>query len=245
MFKKKYLKYIIIATLLCYGLFVFVIIPQQRDNDKCKEFVINISGNRLGTINNDEIVDILTNEGLYPKGKAMESISCLKIENFVKAISLVKECQVYKTNDNRMKMELVCREPVIKVYDKEGTNYYVDIDGKKITDIKKPLLLPVVSGEVDDSMLGYELKSIVKAIENDPFWLAQIEQIYFNSEKEIIITPKMGNHIIEAGTVKMLEKKLHSLKVFYTEALNTVGWDKYSKLNVKISNKVICTKREK
>ena len=93
-------------------------------------------------------------------------------------------------------------------------------------------------------MLGYELKSIVKAIDNDPFWLAQIEQIYFNSEKEIIITPKMGNHIIELGNVRMLDKKLGNLKAFYTEALNTVGWDKYSKLNVKISNKVICTKRE-
>ena len=97
MLKKRYLKYIIIAALVCYGLFVFVIIPQQRDNDKCKELVISISGNRLGTINNGEIVDILTNEGLYPKGKTMESISCLEIENFVKAMSLVKKCQVYKT----------------------------------------------------------------------------------------------------------------------------------------------------
>ena len=54
----------------------------------------------------------------------------------------------------------------------------------------------------------------------------------------------MGNHIIELGTVTDIEEKLKNVKEFYRKGLNTVGWNKYSKLNVKISNKVICTKRE-
>jgi cell division protein FtsQ len=158
---------------------------------------------------------------------------------------LIKECQVYKSNDKKINIDVVCREPVLKVYDKEGATYYVDIEGRKISDIKKPLLLPVASGEIDDSMINNELRNVVSVIEKDPFWIAQIEQIYFNDKREAIITPRMGDQIIELGSIKKLDEKLSNLKTFYTKALNSVGWDKYSKLNIKISNKVICTKRDK
>ena len=188
---------------------------------------------------------MLRDEELFPEGKQMDSIRCYEIENFINAMTLIKECQVYKTNEKRVKVDVICREPVLKVLDRNGETYYVDIEGEKINDIKKPLLLPVASGEIDDSMIANELQSLVLAIAKDPFWLAQIEQIYFNEKKEAVMTPRMGNHIIELGSIKQLDEKLSNLKTFYQKGLNAVGWDKYSKLNIKISNKVICTKREK
>ena len=241
---KKILKYIIAAAIACYLIFALVIVPSRKDNDKCKEVAIKISNNRLGTITNDDIVAMLQEDGLYPQDKVMDSIRCCDIEGFIGAMSLIKECQVYKTNDNRIKVDIICREPVLKVLDKSGATYYVDIEGKKIDDIKKPLLLPVASGEIDDSMIDNELQTVAVAMAKDPFWLAQIEQIYFNEKKEAVITPRMGNHVIELGTIRQIDEKFENLKAFYQKGLNTVGWNKYSKLNIKISNKVICTKRD-
>ena len=242
---KKILKFIATLAITCCLVVAFVIVPLQKDNDECKSVVINITNNKLGTINNDDIIEMLEGETLFPQGKIMDSIRCYEIENFIKAMSLIKDCQVYKTNGNGIRVNVECREPVLKVYDKEGATYYVDVDGKKINDIRKPLLLPVASGEIDDSMVGNELQKVVSAIEKDPFWIAQIEQIYFNEKREAIITPRMGDHIIELGSIKQIDEKLQNLKEFYVKGLNTVGWNKYSKLNIKISNKVICTKRDK
>ena len=242
---KKSLKYILAAVLACYLLFLFVIIPRLEDDDKCTELVINISGNELGTINHEEIVNALKENELYPKGKEIDKISSLDIESFIMGMSLVKECEVYKTNNNKIILTLVCREPVLKVCDKIGATYYVDSEGNKITNIKKPLLLPVVSGDVDDKMIKGELKTIAATIKHDPFWMAQIEQIYFQENKEAVIIPRMGDHIIELGTIEQLNEKLSSIKVFYTDGLSVKGWDRYKKLNIKISNKVICTKRDK
>ena len=240
---KKILKYIIAAAIACYLIFALVIVPSRKDNDKCREVAIKISNNRLGTITNDDIVAMLQEDGLYPQDKVMDSINCHDIENFINGMTIVKECQVYKTNEKRVKIDIICREPVLKVYDNSGNTYYVDIDGEKICDVNKPLLLPVASGEIDDSMIKKELLDIVSAIADDPFWLAQIEQIYFNEKKEAIITPRMGSHVIELGNIKNIEEKLENIKVFYTKGLNIVGWNKYSKLNIKISNKVICTEK--
>jgi cell division protein FtsQ len=229
----------------CYLAFAFVIVPLQKDCDSCKGIVINITDNKLGTISNEDIEEMLRDEELFPEGKQMDSIRCYEIENFINAMTLIKECQVYKTNEKRVKIDVICREPVLKVLDRNGETYYVDIEGEKINDIRKPLLLPVASGEIDDSMINNELRNVVSVIEKDPFWIAQIEQIYFNDKREAIITPRMGDQIIELGSIKKLDEKLSNLKTFYTKALNSVGWDKYSKLNIKISNKVICTKRDK
>ena len=241
---KKILKYILATLLLCYLAFALVVVPSIKDNDSCKGVDINISNNDLGTINDETIVEMLVDEGLYPQEEVMDSIRCSDIEGFIGAMSLIKECQVYKTNGKRIKVDIVCREPVLKVLDKGGATYYVDIEGKKIDDIKKPLLLPVASGDIDDSMIENELQTVAVAMAKDPFWLAQIEQIYFNEKKEAVITPRMGNHVIELGTIRQIDEKFENLKAFYQKGLNTVGWNKYSKLNIKISNKVICTKRD-
>lgn len=242
---KKILTYITTVAIVCYLVFAFVIVPMQKENDNSKGIVIKIADNRLGTISTEDIEEMLNEEGLHPHDKMIDSVSCSDIENFINSMTLIKECQVYKTNGKRIVIDIVCREPVLKVIDKSGATYYVDIEGEKIEDIKKPLRLPVASGEIDDAMIGNELRTIVSAIEKDPFWLAQIQQIYFNDKKEAILVPRIGDHVIELGSVKQLNEKLENLKAFYTNALNTVGWNKYSKLNIKISNKVICTKRDK
>ena len=242
---KKILTYITTVAIVCYLVFAFVIVPMQKENDNSKGIVIKIADNRLGTISTEDIEEMLNEEGLHPQDKMIDSVSCSNIENFINSMTLIKECQVYKTNGKRIVIDIVCREPVLKVIDKSGATYYVDIEGEKIEDIKKPLRLPVASGEIDDAMIGTELRTIVSAIEKDPFWLAQIQQIYFNDKKEAILVPRIGDHVIELGSVKQLNEKLENLKAFYTNALNTVGWNKYSKLNIKISNKVICTKRDK
>ena len=240
---KKILTYIATAVIVCYLVFAFVIVPMQKENDNSKGIVINIADNRLGTISNEDIEEMLNEEGLHPQEKAIDSVSCSNIENFIKSMTLIKECRVYKTNSKMIVIDIVCREPVLKVIENSGATYYVDIEGQKIEGIRKPLRLPVASGEIDSAMVGNELRTVVSAIEKDPFWLAQIQQIHFDEKKEAIIIPRIGDHIIELGSVKQLDEKLENLKTFYTRGLNTVGWNKYSKLNIKISDKVICTKK--
>ena len=40
------------------------------------------------------------------------------------------------------------------------------------------------------------------------------------------------------------EEKFEKLKMFYTEGLNkTDGWNKYSTINIKYKNQVVCTKK--
>ena len=69
---RKILKYTIIAAIGCYLLFALVIIPTLGDSNKCGNLIVSIEGNKLGTINNAEITEILKDGNLHPKGKDMK-----------------------------------------------------------------------------------------------------------------------------------------------------------------------------
>jgi cell division protein FtsQ len=167
------------------------------------------------------------------------------MEKFINDISLVKECQVYKSTKGYVNIDIECRIPVLIVYNKEGENYSIDGDGNMIHGIQKAIRLPMVTGNVNSNMANNELKEIARAIHGNRFWEAQIEQIHFNEKGYVIMVPRVGDHIIELGKAEQVEEKLEKLYTFYKQGMNNVGWNKYSKVNIEFNDKVICTRKEK
>ena len=75
------------------------------------------------------------------------------------------------------------------------------------------------------------------------FLTTLIQQIYVNKDKEIELYPAIGNHKIVFGDAQNLNEKFNKLKLFYTEGLNkSDAWTKYSIINLKYKNLVVCTK---
>ena len=60
---------------------------------------------------------------------------------------------------------------------------------------------------------------------------------------EIEMIPRIGNHTVVIGNDMFLEEKFNKLSVFYREGLNKKGWDKYSIINLKFKDQVVCTKK--
>lgn len=242
---KKILKIFFAVVATGYALFAFAIVPNLGNEGKCKGILVEITGNSLDAISRKDIIDILVGEELDPSGKPMEEVLCRDIENLINNISLVKECQVYKSTGDYVMIEICCRKPIMKIFDKNGEAYCIDKEGNIIYGIQNALFLPVASGFIDKEIAGKEIKDIAVAIDKSNFWKAQIEQLYFNEKKEAILVPRVGNHTIELGTADNIEAKLDKLRTFYKQAINGIGWNKYSKINIEFADKVICTKREK
>lgn len=230
---------------ICYALFAFVIAPNIPDKKTCKGVLITVANDDNGNLTHENVVEMLDNAGLNPEKRSIEEINTHEIETFINGITLVKECQVYKSATGSVNIDIECRIPIMKVYEMDGNNYYIDSGGDTITDIHKALHLPVASGHITAEMRKGELREIANIIYDSPFWRAQTEQVYFNEYGEIILTPKVGDHVIEFGTTDNAQEKLDKLYTFYSKGLNTIGWGKYDKLNIEFNDKVIGTKRNK
>jgi cell division protein FtsQ len=133
----------------------------------------------------------------------------------------------------------------MQVFDINGREFHIDDKGAVIDGISNAMYLPVANGFITTEMARKELLTIARFLQDNRFWNEQIEQIFFTAKKEVLLVPRIGNHTIELGCVNNLEKKLDKLRKFYQKGLNTVGWNKYKKINIEFDKQVICTKRDK
>ena len=242
---KKIIKCLFWGLAACYALFAFIITPNIPDCSLCKGVLIDVANDNNGNLTDENINEMLKEKGLDPTKKEMEKIDCHEIEEFLSGITLIRECQVYKGKTGYINIDIECRTPIMKVHENSGRSYYIDAAGDSIVDIHKALHLPVASGYITSEMKKGGLRDIANIIYNNPFWRAQIEQVYFNERGDMIMVPRVGNHIIEFGNSDNAIEKFSKLYTFYSKGLNTIGWDKYEKLNIEFNDKVIGTRKNK
>ncbi|MCB0480014.1 MAG: hypothetical protein KDC83_01220 [Flavobacteriales bacterium] len=87
------------------------------------------------------------------------------------------------------------------------------------------------------------LFTLGRFITSDPFWNAQISQIYVNRNGDLELTPRVGKHKIIFGSTENLEEKFSKLLLFYQKGLARTGWNEFTSINLKFKNQVVCTKK--
>ncbi len=209
----------------------------------------------------DDVINLLSQKGLLALGKPVSLINTDEIEKSVLGNTMVKQCNVYSSVDGKITIELWQREPVVRVIDRNGRNYYLDKEGSVISMSKRftPYLL-VVNGYIttpfnvnhveniydkkyfDKTRRLREIHRMALFIRSNKFWNSQIEQIYLDAIGEYELVPRVGPHLIILGDAEDFEEKLERLKVFYNEGLKTAGWNKYLKINLKYKDQIVCTK---
>ncbi|MBQ5663340.1 MAG: cell division protein FtsQ [Bacteroidaceae bacterium] len=237
---------IIFATIVAtaYLIFALFFVDRLPSETKCRGVQIVISDNDLQVLSIENIEKQLKLRGLDPKGKEMDKIATEKIEKMLLEYSIIKECQCYKTHKNLIGIHISCKRPIIHVFDQTGSEYYLDSDGAVIRSVQNAIYLPVASGDIKGEETQKNLVKVALFLQEERFWREQVEQIYVTPKQEMILVPRIGNHLVELGKADNLETKLAKLKEFYVEGLNKVGWNKYKRINIEFDKQVICTKKD-
>ena len=95
-----------------------------------------------------------------------------------------------------------------------------------------------------------KLIKFVKFVEDNDFWRSFIVQIEVDGAQEetdtydpdVEITPRLGNQVILMGSLDDYPDKLDKLLGFYKHAMIYEGWERYSFINLKYKNQIICRK---
>ena len=198
-----------------------------------------------GFITKKEVVALLEKKGISPVGKKLDRIRTKTLEQVLSKHPLIDRAECYKTPGGKLCIEVTQRIPILRVMSSDGENYYIDNKGTVMPpDAKCVAHLAIVTGNVEKSFAMRDLYKFGVFLQRNSFWNAQIEQIHVLSGRNIELVPRVGDHLIYLGKLNDFEQKLERLKLFYEKALNQVGWNKYSRINVEFGNQIICTKRE-
>lgn len=90
-----------------------------------------------------------------------------------------------------------------------------------------------------------ELLSLARFLDDQSKYSGLIDQIFIGSDGDIMMVPKLGDHVIELGAAENLDEKFSNLMTFYRMGMPRAGWNTYSKVSLKFNNQVVCTKEKK
>ena len=186
------------------------------------------------------------------EGTELAELEVERMERVLEEDPFVEDAETYVGQSNTLHVRIKQREPILRILDNTGGNYYLDKTGAKIpcSSIYTARVL-VATGNIAPYTLDFqkrkknslkELFKLTNVLLEDEELSAFIQQVHINNAGEFILIPLVGDQKIVLGSTRNLEDKLKRLKIFYTEGMPYAGWRTYRTVNLKFSGQVVCSK---
>ncbi|MGL5913385.1 MAG: cell division protein FtsQ/DivIB [Bacteroidales bacterium] len=262
---KKLLK-ISLIVLPLLGIFAYSVVSLRYANKRlqhtlCTGLIASIMDSADNQFVKPEDIGAIFRTNKYEYfGKRMFEIPILDLENLLKSKSLIKDAQLYTTADGQLRANIWQRHPIVRIYTRDEQNFYIDNEGYIIQAYSAyTSFVPIVSGHInspfarnfkgdmfqffdkqkkEDAMIMNIFK-LAKLLEQEPFWKAQIQQIYITQKGKVELIPRVGEHIICLGNFDNIAYKLQKLRTFYDKGIARKGWNAYTYIDLSYSNQVI------
>ena len=212
-------------------------------NRKCTGFEVEIKDSlKTQFVTALEIEALVKKHDLYPVGKSFKNINTLTIHDIILTNRLVESAKVFITSGGTVMATIKQREPVLRVISNSEGSFYVDKDrGIMPVASSFAVYVPVATGEIDEEFAKNELYDFAMFLNNNSDWDAWVEQIVVKNDNEVELIPRAGNFRIIMGSLEDYPTKLNKFARFVDGGLNILGWNRYSQINLKFENQVVCT----
>jgi cell division protein FtsQ len=176
-----------------------------------------------------------------------------RVEAILEKDPFIENAEVFIDAASNLNIKVMQREPILRVIDNNGLNYYLDKNGirmplSKYFSARVPIVTGAVAPYVNDFLTRkkYGLKDVfllVQRLNADAFFAPMVQQIIVDASGEFTLVPILGDQTIRLGTMDDLDEKLERLKTFYKEAMPYEGWKTYRSISVKYKNQIVCKKK--
>ena len=227
---------------------------ETRNSKPCSDVKIAIvAGKNVMFVDRKDVSNKLKSIGGVLIGKPLKDFDLQRMEDSLESDPWVSNAELYFDNNRVLQVKVTEKEPIARVFTSKGSSFYLDTTLSRLPLSEKfTPMLPVFTGfpsekskwKRSDSILLGQMKDISLFLATDSFWMAQIDQVDINGQKEFVMVPKIGEHMILFGDGKEVQNKFKKLYVFYDEVLSKTGWSKYSTVNVGYKGQIVAARKQ-
>lgn len=224
---------------------------QQR----CTNLVISIQGDS-GTrfLNQMDVQMLLTENGGDPLiGARLSDVALHDLENRVSRNKLIKKCQVFRDLRGNIVVEVEQEKPLARWINtsdngemRNTSGYYINHEGVffPLSESYSARTLLVSGAYFQNpqklrSEKGAQVLELLRFLNTDPFWKAQVTQMNVDKDGEIDLMTLLGDQRIELGMAEDFESKFKKLRIFYDKVLSK-DWGRYKRISVKFQDQIVC-----
>lgn len=243
-----------VVFLLVVGLVLFTAINRKKNTfaEGVQVEVVPLAGGDLLISERDVRQALLVTFGNTLEGTELGRLEVERMERVLERDPFVLDAETYIDQKNVFHVKIIQREPVLRVLDNNGGNYYLDKNGVKMPPSKNfAARVIVATGNVAPYTPEFrekrkntlkDLFALTQTLLTDEFLASFIQQIHVNNAGEFTLVPLVGDQKIVLGSARKLDDKLNRLKIFYREGMPYSGWRVYETINLKYSGQVVCRK---
>lgn len=228
----------------------YVVVNYIGKNNPLQAVKINIEGNSATPFVTQQgmMETLISNKNIVPKATSIKYINVHEMETIANNNPWVKSAEAYVNNSGVLQINIIQREPVLRLLTDNGLQYYLDDEGKII-----PLHescsadVPVVSStdlglNLEDQNIRKQAVALCSYISKDSFWNAMLTQVNINSNRDFELITAIAEHTILFGDTSNMADKFKRLYMYYKLAVPKVGYDAYAVLNVKNVGQIVGVK---
>ena len=195
-------------------------------------------------------------------GRLIDSVELPDLEKKIEKYPYISNADVIN-NSGTLIIKAEQEKIIAKIFNNKGEQFYLAESGKLVPKSKNTAgRILIANGNISkryeaDFFVTDTLKNKSKSlldifkmacfIENNPFWKAQISQIYINNKQEIELIPTIGDHVILFGNIssadnmnEIIKQRFDYLRILYIEGFKITGWEKHKTINLKYGARVAC-----
>ena len=160
------------------------------------------------------------------------------------SLDKIEHATVNRLSNNKVRIRLWPMKPVARVWMPNGTSYYINRDGKRISaDARYHVDVPQVVGRFDSTFTPVQLLPLLDYMNANPEWNTLVSMLSVRNSQNIMLIPVIRGHVINFGDASDIADKFHRLKRFYSEVMPVKGWEFYDTISVKWDGQVVATRR--
>ncbi|SIS80657.1 cell division protein FtsQ/DivIB [Belliella pelovolcani] len=242
----------IVFSLLVMVLAGFIGFVEKQSADK-RLNQVHIKVNPIADVYFVDEKDLLqrleTEFPLLKTGVLVSEVNLNQLEKKVESHPFVKNAEVFSDLKGNIWVEIDQHKPMARIVRPMAADGYISTEGVILpTSPKYTTRVLTLEGSyaerlLQEQKLGVEhqgLMDLIRFIEKDEFWKAQITGLELNRKNDIRMYQQVGKQVIEFGAAEQIEEKFKKIALFYNEILPAKGWNTYSRVNVKYKDQIIC-----
>ncbi len=170
-----------------------------------------------------------------------DAVDLKNIEQTINKHSMIDNSEVYVSVDGKLKTVVKQKTPIARVFN-ENMSFYIDYKGGKMPlSSNFTARVPLVYGDINNSY-SKNCVELLQSIYDDEFLKKNIIGLKILPDGSVIMKNRNYSYDIIFGRTIHMERKFNNYKAFFQKAVQDTLIDSYSKINLKFTKQVVCTK---
>jgi cell division protein FtsQ len=243
----------LLTVLLLLGAVAFA--ELRRQQRVCQRLVVEVQTDGARFITPEDVRLLVTQQQTTPlEGVRLKDIDLKMLERNVASNSYVQQVNAYHDLAGTVVVQAQQNRPIARILARGSgvPDAYLGADGRLLPlSDRLTARVALLSGDFATALLksaGAEKEDPARAqvlellryVEQDEFWRAQIAQIDIDKRGEVTLYPQVGKQRITFGPADQVSEKFNKLAVFYDQILPRQGWNHYEQVSLKYQNQIVC-----